>query len=140
MARVVMCTFAQQVFDNELFLFGGTAMHKRNKKSIGIILLTVLLLCFFSSIGFNSFADSLPVSGQCGQNVYFVYDKTNSTITLSGKGATYDYSWSSPSPFYGMKDVEVLVVENGITQLGYCLFYGASLKSVYIPSSVKALC
>lgn len=46
------------------------------------------------------------------------------TLTVKGQGATYDYSKES-APFMEYADqIHSLIIENGITYIGSCLFYG----------------
>lgn len=78
-------------------------------------------------------------NGKCGDNVFWSYDDTTKTLTLSGTGPTYNYSDRS-GPFAGNIDhrVKTVVISPGITTIGDGLFgHFWSATSVSIPTSVE---
>ncbi|MBP9988340.1 MAG: leucine-rich repeat domain-containing protein [Ruminococcus sp.] len=82
----------------------------------------------------------LAETGQCGENVYWTFDKDTGKLTLSGSGEMYDYSSSSESPFYGKGLIKTVVIENGVTSIGDYAFYNCSgITSVTIGNSVISI-
>lgn len=85
----------------------------------------------------------LPASGTCGTNVSWAID-ANGNLTISGSGAMDDY-YVEGSPWYSYKKQIISVsVENGITRIGNCAFYGrsyeyATIKTVSLPDSLKTI-
>lgn len=59
----------------------------------------------------------LANAGKCGNNALWVYD--NQTLTISGEGATNDYTGAYDTPWKDIKDkITSVVVEGGITSIG----------------------
>ena len=63
------------------------------------------------------------------------------TLTISGTGAMKDYNADdNPSPATQKKDsVKKVVIEDGVTSIGYEAFSYTSLKSITIPDSVTSI-
>ena len=77
-------------------------------------------------------------SGVCGEDVTFTYEPQTHCLTISGTGATYDYTSGSLTPWGVVRgEIENLVVEEGVTYLGGYLFNKAySLASVTLPDTL----
>ena len=74
-------------------------------------------------------------SGVCGANA--VWKIENGVMTISGSGATYKYRYDDKREW---KNVESVVIEDGITVIGDNMFSGCSnLKSVQIADSVEKI-
>ncbi len=96
-------------------------------------LLTTLLLALVLAIG-----AALPAwaatSGSCGENATWTYDETTKTLTISGTGVIkspdgFDYS--------DKKEVQKLIIEEGIIQISDNTFYGyQAVVEISIPDSV----
>ena len=72
-----------------------------------------------------------------GDNLtWTLYD--NGTLTISGSGAMKDYSYDSPA--YGNSKIKKVVIENGVTSIGYYAFDSCSnLASIEIPEGVTSI-
>lgn len=79
--------------------------------------------------------------GTCGQEAVWAFDGSDSTLTISGSGMTYDYSSDSPAPWSKYaSDIKAVVVESGISKIGSYAFYGcAALTQVTLPDSVLSI-
>lgn len=80
-----------------------------------------------------------PTSGLCGETVDYFYDKATKTLTISGKGAIYDYdNGSNKAPWSAYADeIRKIEIESGITSIGYFAFYKYSgITSLSIPATV----
>ncbi len=75
--------------------------------------------------------DAMAV-GTCGDNL--TWDISNSgVLTISGTGDMYDYD-SSTMPWYDYNaDITSVVIENGVTSIGFYAFYGCKMSSISIP-------
>ena len=85
--------------------------------------------------------EDIDPSGACGVEATWVYDSTTKTLTISGTGATVNYSVAGSAPWspYIML-IENLIVGEGITVIGPGLMSGAtSLKDVKLPSTIKGI-
>lgn len=107
---------------------------KTIKNNLYILAVAALL---FLSFAFSA-SGANWLSGECGENVKYIYNCDSAELTISGKGAMYDYT-ASKSPFFNMK-VEKVYIENGVTEIGSFSFENCTkLKNVYIPQSVKKI-
>ena len=95
------------------------------------------------------------ISGKCGKNVTFSYNRKTKTLTLSGSGAMYDgkyyqdedcYYYVSETPFndspyrFIISDMEHLVVGDKITSIGASGFQNcSSLKTVKLGKNVRTI-
>ena len=68
-------------------------------------------------------------TGSCGTNVSYAFDHRTGTLTISGTGAMTDYESPSSSPFYGMENLQHLVIESGVTRIGDGTFYDCTAVS-----------
>ena len=106
------------------------------------------LFCFNVSIVFAASS----TSGYCGEsgsifntgkNASFNYDEATKTLTISGTGATKDYgdTVANRTPWFDYKDeIETVVVEEGITEIGTLNFYNfISLTSVSLPKTLTTI-
>lgn len=92
-------------------------------------------------------------SGICGDQLTWEYDPASSTLTISGTGDMYDYSyqknpddpydylykgthpWLDAAPL-----IQHVVIEEGVTGIGAYAFYECiSLKDIEIPDSVTSI-
>ena len=84
-------------------------------------------------------------SGKCGENLTWSID-SKGTLTISGTGAMWDYDPvgaengdHTSAPWYDYDPVK-LVLEEGITYIGRCAFWGCGFTgSLTIPKSVTSL-
>ena len=69
------------------------------------------------------------------------YDESTKVLTISGEGAIPDFIWPADRSWYEYQDqVEKIVVEEGVTKIGYDgLAQCANLKRIEVASSVKTL-
>ncbi len=102
-------------------------------------------------------------AGICGDSIVYTLDSTG-TLTLAGKGATYNYHSKSVAPWFIYADsIKEIIIEDGITSLGNQLFRNcinaeyltlpdmlevigknvfiscSSLKEVTLPYSLKSI-
>ncbi|MBQ8135461.1 MAG: hypothetical protein IJ192_13835 [Clostridia bacterium] len=76
-------------------------------------------------------------SGSCGENVTYTLD-SEGLLIISGSGDMYDYDRSDydQSPFY--HDINQIVIEDGVTNIGESAFKYCSLISITIPDLVAS--
>jgi len=88
----------------------------------------------------NAALAAAAASGTCGESLTWVLDEEG-VLTISGEGEMSNYS-SSNSPWYSHRtSITALALEEGITRIGDCAFYGCSAVTgeVRIPDSVKTI-
>lgn len=81
-------------------------------------------------------------SGQCGDNLFWEYNPSTKTLTISGTGAMTDYNnYSSLAPWNTYKnEMTTVVIESGATTVGQYAFYQCTaLTSIDIPTGVTAI-
>ena len=92
------------------------------------------------------YAAATLASGKCGDSATWTLDSTG-TLTISGTGATYNYDMdddgNSAAPWCTkarIQRVNKVVVNSGITELGYSMFSNCTqLTSVSLPSGLKRI-
>ncbi|MBQ7580763.1 MAG: leucine-rich repeat domain-containing protein [Clostridia bacterium] len=76
----------------------------------------------------------LAATGQCGDNVYWTFDKETGALTISGEGAM----WSDC--FINEESIKSVTIESGVTEIGFDAFRSCTnLTSIVIPNSVTSI-
>ena len=79
-------------------------------------------------------------SGSCGDNVFWTYDESDHTLTISGTGDMTDFPTGSIPWRSQSSSLKTVVIEDGVTSIGDYAFYGnSSMTSITIPSSVTRI-
>ena len=117
---------------------------------VAVIILTAAPLSGFVGLKLNFYwfdfstkssaeEKELAPTGQCGENVYWTFDKDTGLLTISGSGSMNNYVNES-SPFYSSSLIKTVVIENGVTRIGSTAFSGCTgLTSLTIPDSVTRI-
>ena len=86
------------------------------------------------------FNASILDSGQCGDNLYWTLS-SNGTLTVTGSGPMWDLAEEKEQWWYeDREDIEVLILESGMTRLGERAFSGCGqLTEVAIPGTVTEI-
>ena len=105
------------------------------KKKFLSIVLALSVFCAFVPL-----VASAETSGTCGKNLTWILDDYG-TLTISGTGNMENWNLSSgekkESPFKNNKEIKDVVIEDGVTDIGYCAFGDCSnLKDITIADSV----
>ena len=131
------------------FSCGSPDMSKAAKYNVGVsyqgqsttFQITVVKKTSGNSSGTQTPTPSTPQtnknSGTCGNNLKWEYK--NGTLSITGKGAMYDYNQNAPWASY-TGSISKVVIGNTVTAIGDMAFSGcSSLTSVTIPSSVTSI-
>ena len=82
--------------------------------------------------------ETITASGNCGDNTTWTLLQ-NGELTIEGSGAIEDYNGNAPWIDYTSKITKV-IIESGITRIGYQTFYGCSnLQSIVIGDDVASI-
>ncbi len=83
-------------------------------------------------------ANEVKVSGEAGN---LTWKLTNSgTLTISGSGAMPNYDSADATPWSAhMSEILNIVIDDGVTTIGNCAFYGSGALGMRIPDSVTAI-
>lgn len=105
------------------------------KKKFLSIVLALSVFCAFVPL-----VAPAETSGTCGKNLTWILDDYG-TLTISGTGNMENWNLSSgekkESPFKNNKEIKHVVIEDGVTDIGYCTFGDCSnLKDITIADSV----
>lgn len=106
-------------------------MAKILKKSLAVFLALVCAM----SMTVVSLAEVAPTSGQCGDNVFWSFDESTGTLTISGKGEMVLFDGDArPWPVDKIKEI---IVEEGITRITERVFaFTENLEKVKLPESI----
>lgn len=80
-------------------------------------------------------------SGQCGDNLYWSFDESTGTLTITGSGAMTNYDSSTVPPWYQFRsNIQFVILPDGLTCIGnYALYRCWRLSSVTIPDRVEII-
>ena len=106
-------------------------------KKIISILLSVLMLCSVTTgLDLTAYAADTTITGKCGESATYTFDKNTKTLTISGAGMID----STDSDFPSSDSIVSLVIKDGITEIGYEMFFGCeNLENIVIPDSVVSI-
>ena len=85
------------------------------------------------------------ISGTCGENLTWNYNKTKAILTISGMGEMedyfYTYSYLPPAPWFPyQEEIQAVVIGDSVTSIGDYAFYNCSaLTQVTIPDGVTSI-
>lgn len=98
----------------------------------------ISILAIFVLIAVPVSASDLLTGDPCGDNLTWSLNFRSGVLEICGTGNMYNYTPSSPAPWYEYSDViEEVQVENGVTSIGQFAFYSfGPLESIIIPESV----
>ena len=138
-------------------------MKKLIKKSLSLLLCVFMLfgsapLSGFKSINWSGafekiagWLDNLKLSvsasaestlaptGQCGDNVFWTFDESTGTLTISGEGDMYNFG-SGSSPFYNNTSINSVIINEGVTSIGDDTFiHCVNITSVTLPDSLTCI-
>ncbi len=96
---------------------------------------------FFCNAEFKDGNFILPSSNKCGDNLTWSFDEQTGTLTISGSGAMYDYSYQNKAPWQDYKEaIRSIVLPNGLTTIGAWTFNECSnLSQISIPQNVTSI-
>lgn len=81
--------------------------------------------------------NELATTGQCGDNVYWNYNKNTKNLIISGTGSMWNYSFDSP---FFRCDIKSVVIEKGVTTIGDFVFHQCdSITNVNVSDSVTII-
>ena len=119
-------------------------MNIRSKRTLTVFLSAVIL---FAALPLSSSAAEIVASGEVGEigeNISWTVS-SDGVLTISGTGATKDYTSSENSPFsivdkVGDVWITEIVIEPGVTRLGdYLFYYVPHVERVTIPDTVESI-
>ena len=86
-------------------------------------------------------AKAVAASGNCGDDLTWAFDAENGTLTISGTGEMWDYTYGTTLPWADYRsDIRTVAIKSGVTSIGACAFnYCTSLTSITIPDSVTSI-
>ena len=96
-----------------------------------------MIISTITAMPFSAFA--LDDEGTCGKSISYSFNSDTGVLTISGTGDMMGYDGGT-SPFFASKEIRKIIVEDGVTSIGYAAFMGCeSLGSVNLPSSVTSI-
>ena len=67
---------------------------------------------------------AFALEGQCGDNLYWSYDETTKTISITGSGKMYDYTVNTQPWILFKEDIKEVTTSNITTSIGISAFEG----------------
>ena len=106
-------------------------------KKVISVLLSVLMLCGMTTgLDLTAYAADTTITGKCGENATYLYNKNTKTLTISGTGVINNIGCDYPSD----SSIASLIIEDGITGIGGNMFSECeNLENIVIPDSVVSI-
>ena len=100
--------------------------------------LSLLRILFLFTLALLPLAANADDSGKCGENVYYSYNSTNHTLTISGEGGMMNNHIAEGYPWWSLHDdIQHIVIENSVTSIERDAFGGCrNLISIMLPKSL----
>ena len=132
----------------------GVAPDKENPMKKRILSLCLALLMCAALLPASVRAASADTSGRCGETLYWSFDLSTGTLTITGKGDMWNYDFDdggTPPPWYEHhsangayvnyhNDIRTVLLPEGLTGIGSCAFDGCgNLQSITVPRSLKSV-
>lgn len=110
------------------------------KRIISVLTATMMLIFSLQSLSLKTNAED---TGKCGPYLYWNYENSSKTLTISGKGPMYNYlsprATDNGAPWAG-KALSKIVVEEGCTTIGdYAFSYLNFTEAVFPENSLKEI-
>lgn len=88
-----------------------------------------------------TYVELTPMSGKLGENVEWSYNDEAATLTVSGTGATFDYTIDSLPEFTEYNfTIKNIVVDEGVTNIGsYALVLENDIENIRFGKSIEIL-
>ena len=67
---------------------------------------------------------ALTIAGQCGDNLYWSYDETAKTVSITGSGKMYDYTADTQPWLLFKEEIKEVIITNTATSIGTSAFEG----------------
>lgn len=117
-------------------------LNDRKIREIMIALIILLIPVFIITLGEGIlFATSWDVSQETDESITADYDAVTGTLTISGTGRMKNWGSEKSVPWNSnAKNIQTVVIGEGITSIGSYAFYGCtSLTNIKIPSTVNSI-
>lgn len=84
--------------------------------------------------------NDIIMQGMCGDQIEYVLTE-DGVLRLTGRGATYNYHSAKTAPWYEVRElVKVVVIEDGIEQIGEQLFRKcSSMEKIQLPKTLHII-
>ena len=107
------------------------------KRVLSLTLAILILSALILSLPLSASAEE---SGKCGTNLTWTLDDEG-TLTISGTGAMYYYSYGNYAPWYGFKqNIKKVIINSGVVTVGAQAFYGCeNLAEIELPDGIKSI-
>lgn len=116
----------------------------RNTTLVALTLSMLFSLCSLTLAADLPIPNLLKTKGKAGKNITYTFNKKTGALTLSGKGAMYDYedyyiNKEKASPFAGDSKIKSIKFSDNITQIGTKAFKGLKIKTLKLPKKLKVV-
>lgn len=110
-------------------------MEKLILKIFGIMLFFVTMISLFAVCSSAS-----VYTGSCGENLTYIFDTYDNSLTIDGNGDMTDFESKTAAPWNAANYfVHKLYLSNGVTSIGDFAFYGTGIVEVVIPENVEKI-
>ena len=113
--------------------------HQKRTRLLSALLALALLLAFVPQLPIA--ARAAETADICGKNLTWRFDEDSGVLTVTGRGAMFDYDYDDDPPWSPYREkITSVALPQGLTSIGDWAFYGCTeLASVTIPDSVTSI-
>lgn len=117
---------------------GFTAGGKQNYQISGYAGTAAERYASDNELKFKTLEPGQELSGKCGLEVNWSFDRSTGKLTISGTGRMYDYAAAECLPWYALRqEITCAIVEEGVSSVGEYAFADSAVRQVTLPVRVK---
>ena len=139
------CTAIKNIYSfipaENLFTLGENAFNNIDKDICTLYVPAGAKEAYKNAEQWKDFTNIIEFSGQCGDNLHYLFDEASGALTIMGSGAMYNYSLDSRAPWFNSRaNIKEVTFIGNPTNIGYYAFKDCSaLTSIDIPESVTSI-
>ena len=139
------CTAIKNIYSfipaENLFTLGENAFNNIDKDICTLYVPAGAKEAYKNAEQWKDFTNIIEFTGQCGDNLHYLFDEASGALTIMGSGAMYNYSLESRAPWFNSRaNIKEVTFIGNPTNIGNYAFKDCSaLTSIDIPESVTSI-
>ena len=132
-----LTSFVSYIAAEDLFPLGVDALGNIDRAACTLYVPTGAKSVYRTSIDWYDFVNIVEIDGQCGDELYWSFDKETDTLSIYGNGKMYDFESSSP---WSSESVATVNFTGSPTSIGNNAFKNCTnLDRIELPASITSI-